>query len=644
MKLQCDPSHRRSHNDMSRTSTSSSSSRVNPSPTASTPSTQNAQSAAFNTSNTFEDFILFPDDMDMASWNPADMAMTDFASQDLSQFSFDINDLDINAFAPITPDLDFNNTNTFASYSQQSYSSTNQSQSSNRIPSLSQPSFGIDSQVPGYAPLTSDEYGLDPWAEPQGYGTNVVSHTRSHPASPLNSGQLDGSWNSDLLQGMTDSPSSGSDLPQGENTSSSSNTPSSSYSSHSSSQRLDSSWNTDILPGMGDSMWVVDPSSDQVPLPVSDSSSRIARLDSPANVNAQGASAQSGSDSLQGDGDSGILVDPSDQVPLPSYDSSRMVDINGISFFSRPQILDGHARALQDTIDNVNVARANTQSGQSAMPTALIQSPTCTCVLNTASEQPEAVNVPPQATQSASQEQAQGLGSFNFTEVQIGSNSTTPPFSDGNANLRQVLTQSQSQRDPQSVHRLARQDQPLDSEPEQASMLLQSGPVQISSTMSSTVLLVLNTMLLSGLAILAAFSYFDVVKEWIGGNTESFGLVEVSRLAVCGIAVTFLPELFSGSSTQASGSFGSGFVMAFTLLSFFSGSGLSDVCSPPAQPYSFPSALDQKLTRPQSSYISARPPPSKVHSPLKSWTSGTAGTQNFWLRMLEHLSPIQAVA
>lgn len=581
MKLQCDPSHRRSHNDMSRTSTSSSSSRMNPSPVASTPSAQSAQSASFNSTNTFDDFILFPDDV--ASWNPADMAMTDFASQDLSQFNFDINDLDMNAFAPITPDMDFNNTNAFASYSQQSYSSTNQSQSNSRIPSLSQPSFGIDSQLPGFAPLTSDQYGLDSWAEPQGYSTNGASHTRPHPASPLNSGQLDGSWNSDLLQGMADSPSSSFDLLQGGNDFSSNNTPSSSYSPLSSSQRLDSSWNTDILRNVGDSGIFVDP-SDQVTLLVSDARSRIARQDSHANVNVQGTSVQSGSDLLQGDGDSGMLVDPSDQVARPSHDSSRTVDINRLNYFRRPQVLDGHALALSDTIDNINISRANAQSEQSAMPTALIQSPTRNRVPSTASEQLHTVNVPAYATQSA-QEQAQGLGSFNFTEVQPGSNCTTTPFGDGSTNLPQVQAQAQSQRDPLFVHCLARQDQLLDSEPEQTSMLLPSSSTQVASTMSSMVLVVLSTLLLSGFAVLAVSGYFNVFQQWIGGTTESFGLVEMSRLAVCGIFVAFLPELFSGSSAQASGCFQSGFGMAFALLSFFSGSGLSDVCFPPTQPH-----------------------------------------------------------
>jgi hypothetical protein len=83
-------------------------------------------------------------------------------------------------------------------------------------------------------------------------------------------------------------------------------------------------------------------------------------------------------------------------------------------------------------------------------------------------------------------------------------------------------------------------------------------------------------------------------------------------------------------------------VIAFAL-SFFSGSGLSDVCSPPPRPISL-HPEDEKLTGTQSTHINTRSSPSKVHSPLKSWISGTAGSQNIWLRMLEHLSPVQAVA
>jgi len=162
---------------MSRTSTSnaSSSSRINPSPAASTPSTQSAVSS-FCTANTFDDFILFPDDM--ASWNPTDMAMTNFASQDLSQFNFDINDIDMNVFAPITPESDFD------FLSQPSFSmhqsSTRKSESSSLPSPFSQQlaSLQLDSrQLPTHAPLQSDQPDLDSWAEPKGYSMDSISHS-----------------------------------------------------------------------------------------------------------------------------------------------------------------------------------------------------------------------------------------------------------------------------------------------------------------------------------------------------------------------------------------------------------------------------------------------------------------------------------
>src|SRR6266536_4680707 len=98
--MQCDPSHRISHNDMSRASTSTTNTyspgRSGPSPTVSVPSvsrqpTQSSQSSisSFNASNAIDDFVLFPEDT--SSWNPADLPVAE--DYDLSNFNFDINEL-----------------------------------------------------------------------------------------------------------------------------------------------------------------------------------------------------------------------------------------------------------------------------------------------------------------------------------------------------------------------------------------------------------------------------------------------------------------------------------------------------------------------------------------------------------------------
>jgi hypothetical protein len=61
-----------------------------------------------------------------------------------------------------------------------------------------QPSSFQSNHQFGYMPVMSDQYGLDQWAEPQGF--QPVSHSQPHPASTSSSGQLDANWPSDWLQ------------------------------------------------------------------------------------------------------------------------------------------------------------------------------------------------------------------------------------------------------------------------------------------------------------------------------------------------------------------------------------------------------------------------------------------------------------
>lgn len=149
---------------MSRTA-STSTQQTSSSGTASTPplsrATTHASSApSFSPSNPIDDFVLFPED---DSWN---------ADMDLGQFNFDIN-VDLNDQSVNADSLfDF-------SFDQQ--------------PS----SFQSNHQF-GYMPVMNDQYGLDQWAEPQGF--QPVSHSQPHPASTSSSGQLDANWPSDWLQ------------------------------------------------------------------------------------------------------------------------------------------------------------------------------------------------------------------------------------------------------------------------------------------------------------------------------------------------------------------------------------------------------------------------------------------------------------
>jgi hypothetical protein len=128
---------------------------------------------SFSPSNPIDDFVLFPEDS--TSWN-ADMSFPELETQDLGQFNFDINDIDFTTGYPsMTADHSFDF-------------------SFDRQPSSFQPDTSF-----GYTPNMSDQYGLDQWAEPQGY--IPVSHTRPHPSGPTNdSGQLDANWQSGWLQ------------------------------------------------------------------------------------------------------------------------------------------------------------------------------------------------------------------------------------------------------------------------------------------------------------------------------------------------------------------------------------------------------------------------------------------------------------
>jgi hypothetical protein len=121
-----------------------------------------------------DDFVLFPEDSNSSFWNPADMSFPELESQDLSQFNFDINDIDLTDFPSASANQSFD-----FSFHQQSSS------------------FQSNSQTP-YTPLLEDQYGLDEWAEPQGY--NPVSHSRPHPSSSTrDAGQLLSNYQSSWL-------------------------------------------------------------------------------------------------------------------------------------------------------------------------------------------------------------------------------------------------------------------------------------------------------------------------------------------------------------------------------------------------------------------------------------------------------------
>jgi hypothetical protein len=156
---------------MSRTA-STSTQQTSSSGSASTPSlsrttTQASSLPSFSPSNPIDDFVLFPEDD--SSWN-TDISFPELETQDLGQFNFDIN-VDLNDYLPTTDSVfDF-------SFDQQ--------------PQV-QPQFD-------YTPAMNDQYGLDQWAEPQGF--QPVSHSRPHPASFMNgSAELDANWQSGWLQ------------------------------------------------------------------------------------------------------------------------------------------------------------------------------------------------------------------------------------------------------------------------------------------------------------------------------------------------------------------------------------------------------------------------------------------------------------
>lgn len=177
--MQCDPSHRRSHNDMSRASTSTTNTyspgRSDPSPTVSVPSlspepTQSSQSSmpSFDASNAIDDFVLFPEDT--SSWNPADLPVAE--DYDLSNFNFDINEL--TDFPQAGADQSFN----FSSFDQLA----------SNFPLVGQ------QQYTSSQPQNSIDY----WKDPQ--LLIPVAHTRPHPTTTLMvSGQLDSTgWLQDV--------------------------------------------------------------------------------------------------------------------------------------------------------------------------------------------------------------------------------------------------------------------------------------------------------------------------------------------------------------------------------------------------------------------------------------------------------------
>jgi hypothetical protein len=118
--------------------------------------------------------VLFPEDSNSSFWNPTDMAFPELESQDLSQFNFDINDINLTDFPSASANQPFD----FSFHQRPS-------------------SFQSGNQTP-YTPLLEDQYGLDEWAEPQGY--NPVSHSRPHPSSSTrDAGQLLSNYQSSWL-------------------------------------------------------------------------------------------------------------------------------------------------------------------------------------------------------------------------------------------------------------------------------------------------------------------------------------------------------------------------------------------------------------------------------------------------------------
>jgi hypothetical protein len=151
------------------TQQTSSSSGPGSTPALSRATTQQSSLPSFSPTNPIDDFVLFPEDD--SSWN-ADMSFPDLETQDLGQFNFDLE----------FPSMTSNN------------------HSSAGIDDLFDFSFNrqADTQF-GYTPVMNDQYGLDQWAEPQGF--QPVSHSRPHPALSTNgSGELGADWQSGWLQ------------------------------------------------------------------------------------------------------------------------------------------------------------------------------------------------------------------------------------------------------------------------------------------------------------------------------------------------------------------------------------------------------------------------------------------------------------
>jgi hypothetical protein len=530
----------------------------------------------------------------MASWNPTDMAMTNFASQDLSQFNFDINDIDMNVFAPITPESDFD------FLSQPSFSmhqsSTRKSESSSLPSPFSQQlaSLQLDSrQLPTHAPLQSDQPDLDSWAEPKGYSMDSISHTRPHPASPLNSGQLDSSWNSDLLR-------SGDGLSQ------------------SSFNHSPSSVSTSDL--FADIAW-----SATSPSPRSPSQSQATS----SSLNLSTPDLNSSSQHLASDQnlvDSGILVDPSDQVMLTQswvQPERRTARLGRNSFQEEVyhEHTDINSTARPGDTEQVNHILVAVNAQASSAPSAPREDATAYGDGNFHTHVPRDVlhseyNTPSVAlsTQVQIQEQvldghtttlqraatqtpSNALGSSNLTEVQPGLNTSGRSL----ISTHQPQASLQQVQDPQSTHCLARIDRLLDSEQAANVPVLVVAPnananananVSTISAMPSIVFMAFSTLLLSGLSLVMASGLFtfnlnalqETCFEWLGNDAWML----VVRLGMCAALLTFFPEIVLGvtsSTEQSSGmfSFGLGqFAVAISSFFFSSGSydgGLKSVCS-----------------------------------------------------------------
>jgi hypothetical protein len=587
---------------MSRTSTSntSSSSGKYPSPLASTPSILGNMSS-LDTPNAFDDFILFPDDM--ASWNPVDLGMDDFATQDLSQFNFDINELDTNAFAPLTPDQELG----FASHRQQSYSNPRQPSFQQPLYSPSPSSFLLDSHISGCAPLLSDQYGVDSWAKLQGYSTNEAAHRCPHPHSASNdSGQLHGTWKKHLL---LDHTVLGSEL---------AHSPSSSSGSGSGS-------GSDMFMDLGWSMT----SSSQESL----AHSTIAHSSTASTaINANGTGFQDCTSDMS-PGESNISIDPSDHISILGGWRKSKHNIARLRSMSSEQGLDSVLNSSATARGNVgvqveNILRDVQQSSSSvanlstvhqqqdaymehALPrtpptseslmeqslvqvmagenrtlhlsqqnayatdgvnTEVSQSPSGnfssrTHVLATSPSQPQVVPLTDTQTQSAAPAlAAQASANADVLDSQVQSALCSAGLS--NINQEKMCSQDSAVMDPQSLHCLTRQDDPQDlaqtAEPSSPASLVVDMCTQTSivskdiSTSSLGHLICCTIILLAAtVAFIATIDSRDRLRLVLFGRFDSSfdsdsWFAALVRLSLCAATfIAFVPEVAFGKPNGA---------------------------------------------------------------------------------------------